>query len=71
MIERCLNCRGTKKLLGLGGISKECHYCHGVGFVEAPQDDDAILNQKPLDDVVVEIKKSARKKKRAELHDYS
>lgn len=31
---RCYTCRGTKKLLGLGAIYRECHDCKGTGHTK-------------------------------------
>lgn len=31
---RCKKCRGTKKLMGMGGIYKNCDECNGVGQVD-------------------------------------
>lgn len=30
----CHTCRGSKQILGLGNIKKDCPGCYGVGFVE-------------------------------------
>jgi hypothetical protein len=32
--DRCPCCLGKKKLMGLGAIMKDCHECHGVGYVK-------------------------------------
>lgn len=32
-IKRCDSCMGRKKLLGLGGMIKDCKVCGGVGHV--------------------------------------
>lgn len=33
-IERCPNCYGRKRILGLGMIEKECNECKGIGHVK-------------------------------------
>ena len=33
MTMKCYSCHGTKKLLSLGNIVKECPTCKGVGYV--------------------------------------
>jgi hypothetical protein len=32
---KCGSCNGTKKLLCLGNLRKDCPYCNGVGHIEA------------------------------------
>ena len=32
-MERCKRCGGTKRIMGMGGIQKECDVCHGIGMV--------------------------------------
>lgn len=34
LINRCRACLGKKKLLGLGGMMKDCLACKGIGFME-------------------------------------
>lgn len=33
-VERCANCKGAKKIMGLGMMMRDCSYCAGVGFVK-------------------------------------
>ena len=35
----CQDCRGTKKIVGLGNIHKDCPSCRGIGFIELPQNE--------------------------------
>lgn len=30
----CTSCKGTKRLLGLGGIHRQCPNCNGIGWIE-------------------------------------
>lgn len=32
-IERCTMCRGTKRILGLGMMDRQCPNCKGIGWV--------------------------------------
>ena len=32
---RCTNCNGKKKMLGLGSIEKDCPSCKGIGYYES------------------------------------
>lgn len=34
---KCNNCNGKKKVLGLGGIVKNCSECQGVGYTKAKE----------------------------------
>lgn len=38
LINRCRACSGKKKLLGLGGMMKDCIACKGIGYVETQLD---------------------------------
>ena len=35
---RCPTCAGRKKILGLGGMQKNCPRCAGIGFVSGVDD---------------------------------
>lgn len=32
---RCTSCNGRKRILGMGGMEKECLPCKGIGWTEA------------------------------------
>ena len=32
-IERCDTCMGRKSITGLGGMTKSCPVCHGIGWL--------------------------------------
>jgi hypothetical protein len=34
-LKRCLLCKGTKKVMGLGLIPRDCTACGGIGYVNA------------------------------------
>lgn len=38
LINRCKGCLGKKKLLGLGGMMKDCQACKGIGYIESHLD---------------------------------
>ena len=52
MMISCEICRGTKKIVALGNISKDCPSCRGIGFIELPNNElkvtlkDAMINSK-------------------------
>lgn len=31
---RCYACNGSKKLMGMGMITKDCYVCDGVGYIK-------------------------------------
>ncbi len=35
-LERCTHCDGRKKIMGMGGLQKDCPTCMGVGHVIVP-----------------------------------
>lgn len=37
MINRCESCQGKKIVNGLGGMTKKCSVCSGVGFIKIEQ----------------------------------
>lgn len=50
-IKRCTKCRGSKIVMGLGGLERKCVACKGVGFesIVDEKDEDQFLNQeKPV-----------------------
>lgn len=60
---RCTICQGTKQLLSLGNILKECDNCLGTGFIEQDKDD-TLVQQIGDDTNIVKIKyKRGRPKK--------
>lgn len=30
---RCVVCEGRKRLMGIGGMIKECYACEGIGYI--------------------------------------
>ena len=32
---RCDECKGRKKVIGMGGISKACAACNGIGWINS------------------------------------
>lgn len=70
-IKRCYTCKGSKVVVGLGGLEKKCSECNGIGYQEIAdsKEVDAFLNQETeipevqvLGETVV-TKKPGRKKK--------
>ena len=33
-IEKCLTCKGRRKLSGMGGMDRDCPTCNGIGIVK-------------------------------------
>lgn len=50
---RCSLCNGKKKVFGLGMMEKECHVCHGVGYVGPEPKEVKKVSSKKKDDVKV------------------
>lgn len=64
--KRCSRCRGTKSVITLGGLHKNCKVCNGIGYEEIADDKDVdnFLSEKKVENIVkVERKKPGRKKK--------
>lgn len=61
--ERCDSCRGTKVLLSLGGIYKDCSKCKGVGFIALTVPADA----EPMRPVVKRTRRKAEPKSVADV----
>lgn len=55
---RCDKCGGRKSINGLGGMSKQCDKCTGIGYI-------TIVSNEPekVESAQVEKKKPGRKKK--------
>lgn len=61
IMKRCIVCNGTKQLLALGNIYKDCDNCLGTGYLD---DTDTLVQQIGDDKNVVKIKyKRGRPKK--------
>lgn len=47
-LERCKACRGSKYVLGMGAMKKDCKACNKTGFVEVEteQDEEEFLGTK-------------------------
>lgn len=59
-VKKCPNCKGSKIVMGLGGMEKKCKPCSGIGYVNKvdEKDEEAFLaRKKPVK------KKSAPKSK--------
>jgi len=48
-IVRCDSCHGRKRLVGMGGMIKDCPACKGVGYVSAEPPIKAKRERKPKD----------------------
>lgn len=72
---KCEACKGKKRILGMGGIYKDCKTCSGIGWVEKSITADELieahekldkafenLEPKELDEKTVTRKKYGRKK---------
>ena len=44
-MERCIQCRGQRYAVGLGGIRKKCHVCIGVGYVSTEDETEDFENE--------------------------
>ncbi len=63
MISRCTCCDGRKKIIGLGGMIKECNGCNGVGFVDIKKGCiTGSVSENLLEDIPVKIKRKYTKK---------
>lgn len=51
---RCSLCNGKKKVFGLGMMEKECHVCHGVGYVDSEPKEVVKAAKKKKEDVKAE-----------------
>lgn len=50
---RCQRCEGTRRIMVLGGIKKECDVCKGNGFTDEPEklvDESKRAVRKPKDE---------------------
>ena len=70
---RCKKCRGTKKLMGMGSIYKNCDECNGVGQVDVEDAEVTLANPAKVANPVIDpaldgnippIKKKPSKKKK-------
>lgn len=59
MISRCECCQGRKIVNGLGGMTRECDKCLGVGYISIDKVVGGLVNDAP----VVDVKKRGRKPK--------
>ena len=59
----CSVCNGNKKILGLGGMHKDCYECKGKGIVASEEQNN--------EEVVVEIRGRGRPKKEIKDEDRS
>lgn len=63
-IKRCLTCGGTKYVMGMGLIKKECSECKGIGhFIVEEENKDADKKAGSQQKKAGEAKKRGRKKK--------
>lgn len=42
-MKTCTSCKGKKKVMGLGFISKTCEHCAGTGIEEVQAKDDGVI----------------------------
>jgi hypothetical protein len=56
----CSACKGTKLLLYIGGITRACNLCNGIGHVEIP------LADEPEPEKEIQMKKRGRPPKQVE-----
>ena len=66
---KCYSCRGSKKLLSLGNIVKDCPTCSGVGYLKS-DDSQPLQPVKPFNptqhsDTIIKIKQKPGRKPRA------
>lgn len=59
IINRCRRCEGRKTICALGGITKSCPECHGIGHVKA---EEKVVETSSPDSKVVEVKVDKRSK---------
>lgn len=38
MLKSCTVCKGGKRILGIGGMIKDCYHCGAVGWIEDSDD---------------------------------
>lgn len=43
MLVRCECCAGRKTVIGLGNVTRKCHECSGIGFVECNDIKNAVI----------------------------
>ncbi len=57
-LERCKVCKGSKYVIGMGCMKKDCHVCKKTGFVEVEteQDEKEFLSKSVKKNYVVENK---------------
>ncbi len=55
MIKKCPQCKGSKKIIGIGMIARDCKECAGIGHVE-----DLIQPKKAMENAKV-VKTRAKK----------
>lgn len=60
---RCLRCNGSKKIAPMGGITKDCDACKGLGYVLAEPITKADVAKTTLNDLpILKIKKKPGRK---------
>lgn len=47
MLQRCDQCNGRKKIIGLGGMQKDCPSCKGIGHITIKPKLECIEEEKP------------------------
>lgn len=70
-IKRCFTCKGSKVVVGLGGLEKKCNECSGIGYKEIADNkevDDFLKQESEIPETqvlgeTVVTKKPGRKKK--------
>lgn len=46
MAQRCTVCNGSKQIVGLGNMLKDCENCDAVGYVAEKKDDEPVQEKK-------------------------
>ena len=60
---RCQRCKGTKTILLMGALRKECPECNGIGWVEPFDEEISVDDLHNVDGTPVVAKKRGRKAK--------
>ena len=66
-LDRCSSCCGRKKIMGMGGIVKECPVCAGIGFIKVKET--AKSKASDYNDSPIKIKKKPGRKPKIKIGD--
>lgn len=67
-IIRCECCNGRKRIIGLGGMQRDCYECDGVGHLELIDESRVSDKHTELSEETRETKKRGRKPKTQAQH---